>query len=53
MKIDDIYFELREPTRRTKERAVTSNEIPVFGEKMPSDDEMLFYSSGPPVNVMP
>lgn len=45
MTIGDISFELRDPVKRNTVREVTHNEIPIVGERMPSDDQMLFYSS--------
>lgn len=52
MHIGDIHFELREPTKRKAGRAATPNHIPILGEQMPSDDEMLFYSV-PGINPLP
>lgn len=49
MTIGQISFILREPVRRMNIRAVTQGEIPITGNRMPSDEEMLFYSSVPAI----
>lgn len=46
--INGVEFEFRDPSTRHKDktiREVTQGPIPIHGEQMPSDDEMMFYSS--------
>lgn len=45
LSVEDVSFEFRDPIPRKTTRAATQKEIPVVGEKMPSDEEMLFASS--------
>jgi len=47
--VDKISFEFRDPVPRRKKvsRETYDLEIPILGNKMPADDEMLYYSAGP------
>lgn len=49
--IDNISFEMRDPIKRQTSRGVTQKDIPVYGERMPSDDEMLYYSADSPIQI--
>lgn len=47
--VNGVSFIFRDPTSRS--RAVTQGEITNTGEQMPSDEDMLFYSSDSAIQV--
>lgn len=49
LKVDGIEFVFRGPTSRS--RAVTQGEIPITGDPMPSDEDMLYWSSDSAIQV--
>lgn len=54
MHIGEIAFILREPTKRQSTRAVTQGAIaPTIEESMPSDQDMLYYSSEGAIQHLP
>jgi hypothetical protein len=46
-----VSFEFKHPSSRKHVSRETQGEVPIHGEQMPSDDEMLFYSADSPIQV--
>ena len=51
--VEGISFEFRDPSKRQSLRAVTQGEVQLLGENMPSDEDMLYYSSEPAIQTQP
>ncbi len=49
MTVDTISFEFEQKAPKTRIRQ--PKEVPILGDKMPADDDMLFYSSDSPIQV--